>query len=172
MKPQEQLDVSLFNNQPHINTAQNGLKDDPKHSSDRFTFMLRHKHFDLGHGEVLWVERVSWGYKVSVKKQGELQTGALPCMWLHNKSWKPFGYTGKIFGWAGDPDVPPGDYNIGLRWLNFGGVENTNDIERTQIVTNDPAVNREKGIITMRNWVDKEESACSHVCIIHICINC
>lgn len=166
MQPNKQMripfDVTLHNKQPHIDEVLTGMEVDPKYSSDIFTFMLPHKHFDLSEGEVLWVDKRPVGYSVSVKQQDCLEVHALPCMWIHQEDWKPFGYTCKEFGLAGQPDVQPGDYNVGLRWLNFGGLETTDEAKRLQDITEAEGVQRKRVITTMMNWMQNHNFDCGH----------
>lgn len=86
---------SLFNSQRHIDEVQSGLDASEAHSSEIYTFMLKHKHFDLAPGEVLWVEKVPNGYDTQVKKNKEINTDAAPCMWIYKQGWKPFCYCKK-----------------------------------------------------------------------------
>lgn len=157
-------DVStLFNSLPHIDTFKTGLTPHEKHKSDVFTFLLPHKHFELGKSEVLFATRVSDGYDVTVKSIDSLEDNAKPCMWLHSvqsDKWVPFCFADAEHGFAGDPDVPFDDYCIGMRWLNDGGLERTDESLRYQQIRPDDASGNK--ICTMINWVCLDECRRAH----------
>lgn len=156
---------SKFNAQPHIDSLSEGLFPHKSFRSEKFTFMLRHKHFDLKPGEVLFVERAgsitnTSGYDVWVRNENSLEKDFWPCMWLYDAEWKPFGYTNRKNGFNGQPDVEPGDYNIGMRWLNDGGTETTDEQTRVQKVRS--TFLSSDSLTTFVNWV--ETTHCRTVC--------
>ena len=114
--------AAVYNKQPHILKVKKGMQRDPKYTSDRYTFMLPHKHFDLREGEILWVDKLADAYAVCVRRHNQIDREALPCMWLFDDGWKPIAYTQEEFGSRDIPDIPPGDYSIGMRWLNSAGL--------------------------------------------------
>ncbi|KAI0562322.1 hypothetical protein FGB62_62g012 [Gracilaria domingensis] len=136
----------------------------PEYRSQKYTFMLKHKHFDFNYGEVLFVETVGKeGYDVCVKRRADVEEHFLPCMWIFSQQWLPFAYTAKEWGCKEYPNRLPGDYNIGLRWLNDEGLEETNEYERIQWVRRGQLDG--EGIVTFRNCQllsenDEENSKC------------
>lgn len=157
----------IFNLQPHIDEIREGLVGTKEHTSEDFTFMLQHKHFDISPGEVLYVEKVDdKRYNVKVKNRDTLGVDSSPCMWLYNSGWKPFGYTKCELGYDKVPPVAPGGYNLGVRWLNNGGTEWTDEDKRLQWVRQD----REEGkaIVTLVNWV--QHSDCESDCFPTCCV--
>ena len=124
----------LYNSQPHVNDVESGLQPNPIFVSEQYTFMLKHKHSDMFSDEVIWVELVSSGYDISVRRKKDLGDDKAPCMWLHAEGWMPIGYTCMKDGFSEAPEFPEGNYNLGVRWLNTGGVERTDDIRRLQTV--------------------------------------
>lgn len=157
----------LFNSQPHIDGIEDGLVCTEEHKNDDFTFMLKHKHFDLSPGEVLFVEKVRNGYNVIVTNSETLGETSSPCMWLYDSGWKPFGYTKAALGYNAPPNVREGNYNIGIRWLNGGGIEHTDEKQRLQWIRPDHMEG--KPIITLVNWI--ETSGCTMKCMQTKCID-
>lgn len=154
-----------FNAQPHIDTIRTGLIGTKEHSSEKYTFMLRHKHFDLAADEALFVTKVAKGYDITVKRLDELEA-ASPCMWLFDGGWKAFGYTTAGQGVDEVPDVKEGGYNLGVRWLNNGGIESTDSEQRVQWVR--PGGEGGKIVTTLVNW--KQESECETFCFMTGCM--
>ena len=90
--------ASIFNAQPHVNDLTSGIEATPQHCSKQYTFMLKHKHFDLSPGEVLWIREVPNGYDTTVterKKFGTLYGSMhvdfrkyMDSFWVHTeRSW-------------------------------------------------------------------------------------
>lgn len=154
--------AAVYNKQPHILKVKKGMQRDPKYTSDRYTFMLPHKHFDLREGEILWVDKLADAYAVCVRRHNQIDREALPCMWLFDDGWKPIAYTQEEFGSRDIPDIPPGDYSIGMRWLNSAGLELTNEAERTQTIANLPKELPAHAITTMMNWEANDHLECTH----------
>ena len=80
-----------------------------------------------------------------------------PWMWMFDGVRIPFAYTTQKLGSKEPPTVPGRDFNLGLRWLNFGGVEETDEKRRMQWVKTSkkkPAL----GISTMLNYNEGEGS--------------
>lgn len=152
--------VTIFNSQTHIDDIYEGITGSEEHRSDEFTFMLPHKHFDLSPGEVLFVEKTESGYNVTVEHRNRLDTNSSPCMWLYASGWKPFGYTKAELGYDKVPNVDKGNYNIGVRWLNNGGTESTNDEQRVQWVRTNSVAG--ESVTTLVNW--EESSDCISSC--------
>lgn len=157
--------TSLFNSQPHVDSIAEGLIGTEEHESDKFTFMLRHKHFDLSPGEVLFVDKVERGYNVTVRNHDALENCS-PCMWLYSSGWQPFGYTRAELGYETAPVLAPGSYNLGVRWLNNGGTESTDEDIRLQWVRPE-ASDEGTSITTFVNW--DESSECESKCVIVKC---
>ena len=141
--------VSLFNSQAHIDEIDTGLTCNEKYRSHKYTFMLKHKHFDLSPGEVLFVEKIKNGYNVTVKSYNSLERDVKPVMWLYASAWRPFAYTKGEDGCCEVPDMPAGNHNLGARWLNNGGTEFTDEFHRTQYVR--PELGSGEAIITLVN---------------------
>ena len=157
-------DVShFFNQQPHIDACKVGMTSGPIYSSERYTFMLKHKHFDLNPGEVLWVDHHKHDYTVKAVPGEDAKKVGAPCMWLFTEKWMPFAYTQEALGSEETPDVPPGEYNIGLRWLNSGGTETTSVKDRTQIVRK-KNLGGFRSILTMTNH-QEDETSCTSECV-------
>lgn len=154
-----------FNSQTHIDDIEEGIRCTQEHKSDKFTFMLKHKHFDLSHGEILFVEKVKHGYDTVVMPLEELDTASAPCMWMYENGWKPFAYTKYDLGFEGVPDIKEGNYNVGIRWLNNGGVEHTDDLKRRQWVR--PDDDEGTPITTLANFL--EISRCVTRCELTMC---
>ena len=148
--------IKDFNTQLHIDKIKQGLTVNPRHNSEIFSFMLKHKHFNLKHGEIIWVDRVENGYNSFVLKKSSMKKGALPCTWLYSKGWKAFAYSTHENGLGHDPNVQEGDYNLGVRWLYSGGMETTDEGTRTQAIR--PCENNEEYVLTtMVNWYECTE---------------
>ncbi|CAN8067010.1 unnamed protein product [Agarophyton chilense] len=158
--------ASVFNSQNHIDEITSGLEESILFYSEKFTFILRHKHFDLRPGEMLWVDKVENGYDTHVKKQNEMGEDIAPCMWIYAEGWKAFAYCCRELACTESPDITEGDYNIGLRWLNSGGTEFTDEVERTQMVR-PPTVEEKsaKSITTMVNWNGPATECEKSICI-------
>lgn len=157
---------SIFNSQPHINNLDEGIVGTKEHISDEFTFMLPHKHFDLLPGEVLYVEKVENGYNVIVKHRNKLDNNSSPCMWLYDSGWIPFGYTRADLGHNKEPTLAKGNYNLGVRWLNNGGTESTDEERRLQWVRLEAVEGY--SIVTLVNW--NESSDCESDCMPTGCV--
>lgn len=111
--------------------------------------MLKHKHFELQPGEVLYVERVDDGYDVTVRKKKDIEGHSLPCMWIFNQRWLPYAFVAKEWGCTESPNYSPGNYNLGLRWLNDGGFEKTDEVRKIQWVRKSEVVG--ESIVTFIN---------------------
>lgn len=157
--------AALFNSQPHIDGIKEGLVCTEEHKSNQFTFMLKHKHFDLLPGEVLYVEKVQTGYNVSVKESNQLDNSSAPCMWMYDFGWKPFAYTSAEFGYTRVPEIREGSYNLGIRWLNNGGIEHTDELKRMQWVR--PDLVEGIPVTTLVNFLEK--SGCVTRCELTKC---
>lgn len=152
--------ASLFNSQKHIDDLKSGLEESSCYESQNFTFILKHKHFDLVPGEVLWVDKTMSGYTTCVKKLREIGHDVSPCMWMYAEGWKAFAYCSSELGYMAPLEISEGNYNVGLRWLNCGGTETTDEYERTQEVR--PLNDEERSmayVTTMLNW-NGPESLC------------
>ncbi len=114
--------------------------------------MLKHKHFDLQPGEVLLVTKNQEGYDVSVTKHDALELDYKPCMWIYAGVWQGFGYAKGHLGSDERPNIPEGDFNLGMRWLNSSGNEFTSEERRVQWVR--PEVPEGETIVTYFNWRD------------------
>lgn len=147
---------SMFNSQPHIDGIREGLVGTREHMSDKYTFMLRHKHFDLLPGEVLFVEKLKNGYDINVKNGDELDENCSACMWLYDDGWKAYGYTKAELGYLDAPDIGEGRYNLGARWLNNGMTECTDEENRVQWVRPDE-IDGGEPITTHVNWEESSE---------------
>lgn len=125
--------------------------------------MLQHNHFDLVPGEALWIDKgldVEDRYPVTVVLQAELDDNSVPCMWMHDREqWIPFAFTDEKFSVRELPPLPGGPYNLGVRWLNCGGIEHTDENRRTQWARPGEC---EDGLVTMMSS-DGAQVECPHV---------
>lgn len=132
----------------------NGLKPSPDMESDKFTFILPHKHFNLEANEVFWIDRMGDDYKIKVVDSKGLSEDAAPCMWIYGNTWLPLAYTRMKDGRIEAPDVPKKSCNIGMRWLNNGGLESTDVHARTMHVVHGDNSDEVNALTTMVNWED------------------
>lgn len=160
----------VFNAQKDLRDIDVGLENEPKYTSDKYTFMLPHKHFDLLDGEVLWVTKRDRGWNASVKEFRSLGNDVAPCMWLHDNGWKPYAFADKNLGSIIAPDVAPGDFNLGMRWINCNGVENTDRKQRTQQMTErDAADEDEDYIVAVINYLGSKAHCKFCICCCAAC---
>ena len=163
------VDSGVFNAQPDISEISEGIAVSRRYQSDKYTFMLPHKHFDLESGEALWVERTEDGWRTCVKRFKDMPVESLPCMWLYNDGWVPYGYTRKKDGSVERPDVAMKDCSLGMRWLNCGGMEDTDELRRTQTMTKRSHPPKASDVITIINWMETNSMCIGCICYCGTC---
>lgn len=154
-----------FNLQPHIDDIKTGIEADSSHASEKCTFMLKRKHFELSKSEILWVDKKPDGYKSKALTISSLPPEAAPCMWLYCDGWKPCAFTGKGLGSWETPTDKRCNFNLGMKWLNCGGSEKTDEEKREQSAqTSDCGKMPPHSVVTMVSWESDKNCALESNC--------